>query len=38
MIGWVMVATGIIGIVGDAVFIGHVNTVVDTLTGKDSKK
>ncbi|MBR3252801.1 DUF308 domain-containing protein [Candidatus Saccharibacteria bacterium] len=37
MIGWVMIATGIIGIVGDAVFISHVNTVVDTLTGKDSK-
>ena len=32
--GWLMIATGVIGIVGDVIFIQHVNTVVDKLTGK----
>ena len=32
--GWLMIATGIIGIVGDVIFIQHVNLVVDKLTGK----
>lgn len=32
LIGWVMVIAGIIGIVGDAMFIQHINTVVDKLT------
>ncbi|MBR2658890.1 DUF308 domain-containing protein [Candidatus Saccharibacteria bacterium] len=32
--GWLMIAAGVIGIVGDVVFIQHVNMVVDKLTGK----
>ena len=32
--GWLMIATGVIGIVGDVIFIQHVNMVVDKLTGK----
>lgn len=45
LIGWMMVATGIIGIIGDIMFIQHVNTVVDyfakvhdTITGEKTKK
>lgn len=34
LIGWVMIATGIIGIVGDVIFIKYVNTVVDKITNK----
>ncbi len=34
LVGWLMIATGIIGIVGDVMFIQHVNQVVDKLTGK----
>lgn len=34
LIGWVMIATGIIGIVGDVVFIKYVNTVIDKITNK----
>lgn len=32
LIGWTMIAAGIIGIVGDIMFIQQVNTVVDKLT------
>ena len=32
LIGWVLIAVGIFGIVGDAMFIQHVNTVVEELT------
>lgn len=32
--GWLMIITGVIGIVGDVIFIQHVNMVVDKLTGK----
>lgn len=34
LVGWMMVLTGIIGIVGDVIFMQHVNMVVDKLTGK----
>lgn len=34
LIGWMMVITGAIGIVGDAMFIQQVNTVVDKITNK----
>ncbi len=34
LVGWLMIATGIVGIVGDVMFIQHVNQVVDKLTGK----
>ena len=37
LIGWLMVITGIIGIVGDIVFMQRVNTVIDKLTGKITK-
>ncbi len=32
--GWLMVVTGVIGIVGDVIFIQHVNVLIDKLTGK----
>ena len=32
LIGWMMVITGIIGIIGDVMFIQHVNLVVEKLT------
>ena len=34
LIGWLMVATGVVGIVGDVMFVQHVDQVVDALTGK----
>ena len=34
LIGWVLIAVGIFGIVGDAMFIQHVNAVVEELTKK----
>lgn len=38
LIGWMMIITGIFGIVGDVVFIQHINTVTDTLTSKTTKE
>lgn len=35
LIGWLMVATGLIGLIGDVMFVKHVNTVIDKLTGKE---
>lgn len=32
LVGWMMIATGIIGIIGDIMFIQQVNTVVDKIT------
>ena len=32
LIGWMMILTGIIGIVGDVMFIQHVNNLVEKLT------
>ncbi|MBQ2660507.1 DUF308 domain-containing protein [Candidatus Saccharibacteria bacterium] len=34
LVGWLMILTGIIGIIGDIVFIQHVNAVVSKLTSK----
>ena len=34
LVGWMMILTGIIGIIGDVMFIQHVNQVVNKLTGK----
>jgi uncharacterized membrane protein HdeD (DUF308 family) len=34
LIGWMMILTGVVGIIGDAMFIQHVNAVVDNLTKK----
>lgn len=34
LIGWLMIATGVIGIVGDVMFVKHVNIVVERLTRK----
>ena len=34
LIGWVMILSGVIAIVGDVVFIKHVNTIMDKLSGK----
>ena len=34
LIGWMMIATGIIGIIGDIMFIQQINTVVDNITKK----
>ena len=33
LIGWIMVLSGIIGIIGDAMFIQHVNIVAEKITG-----
>ena len=33
LIGWIMILVGIIGIVGDVMFIQYVNTIVEKLTG-----
>ena len=38
LVGWLMVATGIIGIVGDVMFIRHVNTVIEKITGALKEK
>ncbi|MBQ3296856.1 DUF308 domain-containing protein [Candidatus Saccharibacteria bacterium] len=38
LIGWMMILTGVFGIVGDAMFIQYVNKITDTLTGKATKK
>ncbi|MBR5647528.1 DUF308 domain-containing protein [Candidatus Saccharibacteria bacterium] len=32
--GWLMVVTGVIGIIGDVIFIQHVNMIIDKLAGK----
>lgn len=32
LIGWVMIVTGLIGIVGDVIFIQHINSIVEQLT------
>ena len=37
LIGWMMVITGAVGIIGDVVFIQYVNMLVDKLTGRDNK-
>ena len=37
LVGWIMMITGLMGIVGDVMFIQHVNQVVDNLTGKNTK-
>ncbi len=38
LVGWIMILTGIIGIVGDIMFIQHVNAIVDSLTKKVENK
>ncbi|MBR3236487.1 DUF308 domain-containing protein [Candidatus Saccharibacteria bacterium] len=39
LVGALMIATGVIGVVGDAMFIQHINTIVERLTGaSDSAK
>ncbi len=38
LVGWMMIITGIVGIVGDAVFIQHVNRVIDAFTGKTNSE
>lgn len=35
LIGWMMILSGIVGIIGDVVFIQYVNTLADKLTGKN---
>lgn len=37
LVGWVMVLTGIIGVVGDVMFIQYVNAIVEKLTGNSGK-
>lgn len=34
LVGWVMIITGLIGIVGDVMFIQHINAIINKLTGK----
>lgn len=38
LVGWMMIVSGIIGIVGDAVFIQYVNKVVDAFAGKSNSE
>ena len=38
LIGWMMLLAGIVGIVGDAVFIQYVNKVIDAFTGKTNSE
>lgn len=38
LVGWMMITSGIIGIVGDAVFIQYVNKVVDAFAGKSNSE
>ena len=38
LVGWMMILTGIFGIVGDVVFIQYVNNIADVLTGKNKTK
>ena len=38
LIGWMMIVAGIVGIVGDAVFIQYVNKVIDAFTGKTNSE
>lgn len=38
LVGWMMIVTGLIGIVGDVMFIQHINAVVDKLTNSNSSK
>lgn len=38
LIGWMMILTGVFGIVGDVVFIQYINTITDFLTGKNNTK
>ncbi|MBQ3293106.1 DUF308 domain-containing protein [Candidatus Saccharibacteria bacterium] len=33
LVGWMMILTGVVGIVGDVMFIQYVNTLVEKLTG-----
>lgn len=37
LVGWMMIITGLVGIVGDVMFIQHVNQIVDKLTGKSNE-
>ena len=37
LVGWMMIVTGLVGIVGDVMFIQHVNQIVDMLTGKHNE-
>ena len=34
LIGWMLILSGVIGIIGDVMFIQNVNSLVDKLTGK----
>ena len=34
LVGWMMILTGLVGVIGDVMFIQNVNQIVDTLTGK----
>lgn len=36
IIGWMMIAAGVIGIIGDVLFIQHIDNLVEKLTGKQS--
>ena len=36
LIGWLMILTGVIGIVGDVIFVQHVNQVIEAITGAKS--
>lgn len=35
LVGWLMIITGLMGVVGDVVFIQHVNAIVNKVVGKE---
>ncbi len=35
LVGWMMIITGIVGLVGDIMFIKHLNVLIDKLTGAE---
>lgn len=37
LVGWMMILVGIVGIVGDVIFIQYVNAIVEKLTGNSKK-
>jgi len=38
LVGWMMILVGVIGVVGDVIFIQYVNAFVNKLTGKNNQK
>lgn len=37
LIGWMMILTGLVGVIGDIMFVQHINQIVNILTGKHNE-